>query len=207
MAPAALWNPSPPLMQEHAFHQPLREYSRGNKPGLFLGTLESWQAAWASGVPESLAQRLLGLHCSLTWSIQPSFLPGLLPLGSALHHCLTAFPAFPGSLPFSVKDICPYKYLVHLFMSWCLFLRGPGLTAVFLRYPFNIILGVSFTFSLVDLLFSRSQVVIFFDLFPILVECILHMGGKIVEALHDWKLNFNLTLEDDLAGYGILVWK
>ena len=28
-----------------------------------------------------------------------------------------------------------------------------------------------------------------------MVKCILHMGGKTVETLHDWKLYFNLTLE------------
>ena len=85
--------------------QPVSEHSRAAKPGSCLGTLES----------SDLRELSLELYCSLDTclpnfphSLLPSIPPFLLssllsflllPLGSGPHHCLTALPAFPDSLP------------------------------------------------------------------------------------------------------------
>lgn len=175
------------------FPQPVSEHSRGTNHRLTPGDSGvSGQAACARS-PWSAATLLLDLHCSLT-RVHPTFRVSF-PWAQT---CVTVGQLCqppPAPSPFSLTDVSPNTFLVCLFMSWCLFLGGPKLTAVSSRHPFNSILVIPFTFS-----FGRSLVswiqglhlswfTSFFD------GMYAPHGSKIVEFLHDWKLYFNLTLE------------
>lgn len=81
------------------------EHSRGRKPSSLRGTLESSDRQ--PGLREPLrALPNFPWNCIQSDMVHPAFRSCLLPLGSALHHCLTALPAFPGSLPlFSITFV------------------------------------------------------------------------------------------------------
>lgn len=64
-----------------------------------------------------------------------------------------------------------------------------------------------YLFSL-QMFFSGPQVLLgFLVLLPFWVESILHMGGKLLKPCTTENFILISPLRDDLAGYGILVWK